>query len=130
MVCRVEDRRAEGAAERAPFAPRERHIRGRLVGVPTGPLREGGDDHAGDGSVEVLSTCRSSVDGHLSDEMTPGTRWGRFGLAGRTILVTGASGGLGSVMAKGLAAAGAAVAVTDLDRSGSRPWRARWKRRA
>ncbi len=37
------------------------------------------------------------------------------GLAGRTILVTGGGGGLGSAMTKGLAAAGAAVAVTDLD---------------
>jgi NAD(P)-dependent dehydrogenase (short-subunit alcohol dehydrogenase family) len=47
--------------------------------------------------------------------MSAGAAMGGFGLAGRTILVTGAGGGLGSVMAKGLAAAGAAVAVTDLD---------------
>src|SRR5262249_59172714 len=47
--------------------------------------------------------------------MTRGAGTGTFGLAGRTILVTGAGGGLGSVMARGLAAAGAAVAVTDLD---------------
>src|SRR5215471_16305433 len=47
--------------------------------------------------------------------MTNGAATGTFGLAERTILVTGAGGGLGSVMARGLAAAGAAVAVTDLD---------------
>src|SRR5215470_11367501 len=47
--------------------------------------------------------------------MSAGLAIGGFGLAGRTILVTGAGGGLGSVMAKGLADAGAAVAVTDLD---------------
>jgi NAD(P)-dependent dehydrogenase (short-subunit alcohol dehydrogenase family) len=40
---------------------------------------------------------------------------GTLGLAGRTILVTGGGGGLGSVMAKGLAVAGAAVAITDVD---------------
>ncbi len=38
-----------------------------------------------------------------------------LGLSGRTVLVTGGGGGLGSVMAKGLAEAGAAVAVTDVD---------------
>ena len=37
------------------------------------------------------------------------------GLAGRTVLVTGGGGGLGSAMAAGLAEAGAAVAVADLD---------------
>ena len=47
--------------------------------------------------------------------MTASAAGGTPGLIGRTVFVTGGGGGLGSVMVKGLAEAGAAVAVTDLD---------------
>lgn len=40
---------------------------------------------------------------------------GLFDLGGRVVVVTGAAGGLGSAMARGVAAAGAAVAVADTD---------------
>lgn len=39
---------------------------------------------------------------------------GLFGLGGKTALVTGASGGLGSAIAQGLAAAGARIALSDI----------------
>ncbi|MBA2576184.1 MAG: SDR family oxidoreductase [Euzebyaceae bacterium] len=42
-----------------------------------------------------------------------------FGLAGRAALVTGGARGLGEAIARGLAAAGAAVAVVDLDARGA-----------
>lgn len=45
---------------------------------------------------------------------TTGTLERFFGLKGKTALVTGAGGGLGSVLAEGLAGAGAAVALADL----------------
>jgi gluconate 5-dehydrogenase len=48
--------------------------------------------------------------------MTPGhVLGGSLWLTGRTVVVTGGGGGLGSAMARGLAEAGAAVAVTDVD---------------
>lgn len=40
-----------------------------------------------------------------------------FGLEGKTALVTGAGGGVGAAVARGFAAAGAAVLVTDIDQS-------------
>ncbi len=40
-----------------------------------------------------------------------------FGLAGKTVLITGAGRGLGLAMAEGLAAAGATVVLNDLDAS-------------
>lgn len=46
---------------------------------------------------------------------TPSTR-----LAGKTILVTGAAGGIGEAYARHLAAAGAAVAIADLDLDAAR----------
>ena len=42
-----------------------------------------------------------------------------FGLAGRVAIVTGGGSGLGAAMAKGLAQAGAAVAVVDIDDAGA-----------
>jgi len=51
-----------------------------------------------------------------------GSRYGLanfFGLNGKTALVTGAGGGLGSVIAQGLAGAGAAVALSDVPGSKS-----------
>lgn len=39
-----------------------------------------------------------------------------FGLEGKTALVTGAGGGVGAAVARGFAACGAAVLVTDIDR--------------
>ena len=40
-----------------------------------------------------------------------------FSLKGKVILLTGAAGGIGSVLAKGLAGAGAAMVLADLDQS-------------
>jgi 3-oxoacyl-[acyl-carrier protein] reductase len=40
---------------------------------------------------------------------------GLFDLSGRTAVITGGAGALGSAVCPGLAAAGAAVAVVDLD---------------
>ena len=45
---------------------------------------------------------------------TAGTLERFFGLKGKTALVTGAGGGLGSALAEGLAGAGASVALADL----------------
>jgi len=50
--------------------------------------------------------------------MTPAkgtTRYGGFDLDGRVVVVTGGGGGLGGAMARGIASAGAAVAVVDAD---------------
>lgn len=47
--------------------------------------------------------------------MTPeGCLGGLFGLSGKTVLLTGAAGGIGAALAEGFAAAGAAVALCDI----------------
>ena len=54
-------------------------------------------------------------------DKTPGIE--RFSLSGRVVLVTGATRGLGLAIARGMAAAGAAVGINGRDpaRAGSRP---------
>ncbi|GHU76897.1 hypothetical protein AGMMS49992_23410 [Clostridia bacterium] len=42
---------------------------------------------------------------------------GLFSLEGKVVLLTGATGGIGSILAEGFASAGAALALCDLDRN-------------